>query len=137
MNNTVVETYSYPAIQIVAHDPIPVTINWNMIGGYETSPTIVALKAANPQITGSVFGYNGIQYVAADNLVPGYGYWANVTNTNPIVIPDALSKGSEESSGDVQGRPACRQGRLGQDSDNGFKRNKYDTVCSKRRSKSG
>ena len=96
MNNTVGETYSYPAIGIVAHDPIPVTINWNMIGGYETSPTITALKAANPQIIGSVFGYNGIQYVEATNLVPGYGYWVNVTSTEAIVIPDVLSKGSGE-----------------------------------------
>ena len=96
MNNSLTETYSYPAIGIVAHDPIPVTIGWNMIGGYETSPTITALKAANPQITGSVFEYNGIQYFPATNLVPGYGYWVEVTTTDPITIPSALSKGSGE-----------------------------------------
>jgi enterochelin esterase family protein len=96
MNNTVEETYSYPAIEIVPHDPIPVTIGWNMIGGYETSPTITALKATNPQIIGSVFGYNGIQYVEATNLVPGYGYWLNITSEDPIVIPDVLSKVSAE-----------------------------------------
>ena len=93
MKNTVAETYSYPAIEIVAHNPIPVTTGWNMIGGYETSPTIVALKAANPQITGTVWGFNGVQYVAATNLVPGYSYWVKVTSAGDITIPDALSKG--------------------------------------------
>jgi hypothetical protein len=96
MNNTIVETYNYSAIQIVPHDPVPVTFGWNMIGGYETSPTIIALKAANPQITGTVWGYNGSQYVAATNLVPGYGYWAYVTTAGTITIPDALAKGNGE-----------------------------------------
>ncbi len=66
-----------------------------MIGGYETSPTITALKAANPQITGTVWGFNGTQYVAATNLVPGYGYWVKITAAGNITIPDALAKGNE------------------------------------------
>jgi len=97
MENTVDETYSYPGIEIVAHDPIPVQTGWNMIGGYETSPTIAALTAANPHITGTVWAYNGIQYVPATNLVPGYGYWVEVTNADPIVIPAVpFAKGSGE-----------------------------------------
>jgi hypothetical protein len=96
MENTVAETYNYPALGIVAHDPIPVSTGWNLIGGYETSPTITALKAANPQIIGTVWGYNGIQYVAATNLVPGYAYWVEVTTNDPIIIPTALTKGSGE-----------------------------------------
>ena len=87
MKNTVAETYNYPAITIVPHNPIPVTLGWNMLGGYETSPTIVALKAANPQITGTVWGFNGTQYVAATNLVPGYSYWVKVTSAGNITIP--------------------------------------------------
>jgi len=67
-----------------------------MIGGYETSPTITALKAANPQITGTVWGFNGVQYVAASNLVPGYSYWAKVTAAGTITIPDVLAKGNSE-----------------------------------------
>ena len=65
MKNTVAETYNYPAIQIVPHNPVPVTLGWNMIGGYETSPSVANLKLANPQITGTVWGFNGTQYVAA------------------------------------------------------------------------
>jgi len=98
MKNTLTETYSYPAIQIVPHNPIPVTLGWNMIGGYETSPTIVSLKAANPQITGTVWGFNGVQYVAAVNLVPGYGYWVKSTAAGTITIPNAFTKdGSGEA----------------------------------------
>jgi C1A family cysteine protease len=93
MKNVGAETYNYPAIQIVPHAPIPVTLGWNMIGGYETSLSITALKAANPQITGTVWGFNGVQYVAATNLVPGYSYWVKVTSAGDITIPDALSKG--------------------------------------------
>ncbi|RQW79370.1 MAG: T9SS C-terminal target domain-containing protein [Geobacter sp.] len=96
MKNTIEETYNYPAIQIVLHTPIPAVSGWNMIGGYENSPTITSLKAANPQITGNVFGFNGVQYEAATNLVPGYGYWVKVTSDDDIVIPDVLSKGSVE-----------------------------------------
>jgi len=96
MKNTLTETYSYAAIEIVTHDPILATLGWNMIGGYENSPSITSLKAANPQITGSVFGFNGTQYVAADNLMPGYGYWVKVTSAGDITIPDVLSRGSGE-----------------------------------------
>jgi len=96
MKNTVDETYNYPAIEIVAHDPIPVTVGWNIIGGYETSPTIVALKAANSQITGTVFGFDGVQYVPATNLVPGNGYWVEVTTDDDLIYPTVLSKGSGE-----------------------------------------
>jgi pectate lyase len=97
MKNTLTETYTYPAIEIVSHDPIPVTTGWNMIGGYETSPLITDLKTANPQITGTIWGFNGVQYTAAVNLEPGYGYWVKTTSATSIVIPDALSKGSGES----------------------------------------
>jgi hypothetical protein len=95
MKNTVLETYNYPAIAIVPHNPVPVTLGWNLVGGYETSPTITSLKAANPQITGTVWGFNGVQYVAATNLVPGYSYWVKTTSAGTITIPDAIAKGNE------------------------------------------
>ena len=95
MKNTIAETYNYPAIQIVPHNPVPVTLGWNLIGGYETSPTVANLKLANPQITGTVWGFNGTQYVAAVNIVPGYSYWVKVTSAGTITIPDAMAKGGE------------------------------------------
>jgi hypothetical protein len=95
MKNTLAETYNYPAITIVPHNPISVVLGWNMLGGYETSPTIANLKLANPQITGTVWGFNGVQYVAATNLVPGYSYWVKTTSAGTITIPEAIAKGNE------------------------------------------
>ena len=95
MKNTIAETYNYPAITIVPHNPVPVTLGWNLIGGYETSPTVANLKLANPQITGTVWGFNGTQYVAAVSIVPGYSYWVKVTSAGTITIPDAMAKGGE------------------------------------------
>ena len=40
MLHTGAQTYNYPAIQIVNHDPIPLTTGWNMIGGYENTPLV-------------------------------------------------------------------------------------------------
>jgi hypothetical protein len=97
MKNTLPETYNYPAINIVTHDPIPVLTGWNMIGGYENSALVSALTTTPPGIiTGSVFGYSG-GYVTATNLDPGYGYWIKVTGDGTIdPLPAPLPKGSTE-----------------------------------------
>ncbi len=128
MKNTLAETYNYPAITIVPHNPIPATLGWNMIGGYETSPTITSLKAANPQITGTVWGFNGVQYVAATNLVPGYGYWVKVTISRKYYNTGCNSQRKRSSR--------IIQGRLGQDNTNGCSRLKLHVVFSKGRSRS-
>jgi hypothetical protein len=99
MENTVAETYNYPAIGIVPHAPIPATAGWNMIGGYETSPLVGSLTTdpVGQLTTGIVWGYNGVQYVQATNLVPGYGYWIEVDMACNIIIPATpLAKGSGE-----------------------------------------
>jgi hypothetical protein len=97
MKNTVAETYDYPAIQIVAHDPIEATAGWNMIGGYENSPLITNLTTNPPgQKTGIVWGFNEVQYIAATNLVPGYGYWIKVLSACQINIPGGFAKESED-----------------------------------------
>ena len=36
MLHTGAQTYNYPAIQVVNHDPIPLTTGWKMIGGMKT-----------------------------------------------------------------------------------------------------
>jgi len=98
MKNSVVETYNYPAIQIVTHDPIPVAAGWNMIGGYENSaPTAGLTTTPSGLIVGSVFGYSG-GYVTATNLEPGYGYWIKLSGAGVIdPLPEPLSKGSTEA----------------------------------------
>jgi len=97
MKNAGAETYDYPAIEIVAHDPIPALTGWNMIGGYENSAAVSGLTTTPPGlISGSVFGYSG-GYVTATDLVPGYGYWIKLDSAGLINIPpETLSKGSGE-----------------------------------------
>jgi endonuclease/exonuclease/phosphatase family metal-dependent hydrolase len=97
MKNTVTETYEYPAIQIVPHDPIPGVQNWNIIGGYETSVSASGITTDPPnQKTGTIWGFNGTIYVVANNLEPGYGYWIKLLSDCDIIIPEAIAKGSGE-----------------------------------------
>jgi len=97
MKNAGAETYNYPAIDIVTHDPISATAGWNLIGGYENAVATSGLTTTpSGLISGSVYGYSG-GYVTATNLVPGYGYWIKLTGAGLINIPPApLSKGSGE-----------------------------------------
>jgi len=102
MKNLGANTYNtgdeWPAggIQIVAHDPIPGALGWNLFGGYETTVATSGLTTTpGGLITGSVFGYSiGTGYTVATSLVPGYGYWVKLTGAGLINIPSALSKGS-------------------------------------------
>ena len=88
------QTYNYPAIQIVAHDPIPLTAGWNMIGGYENTPLVSGLTTtpANLIVTGTVYGWTGT-YTNPTNLVPGYGYWV-LSNGNGVINPPTVADGS-------------------------------------------
>jgi hypothetical protein len=97
MNNTIDETYNYAAIETVPNDPIPGFEGWNMIGGYENSVPVSGLTTTpSGQIIGTVFGFNGVQYVAATNLEPGYAYWINLLSDCEINIPTTLAKRREE-----------------------------------------
>jgi len=97
MNNSGAETYNYPAIEIVNHDPISANTGWNMIGGYENSAATSGLTTTPPGlISGTIFGYSA-GYFPATNLVPGYGYWIKLTGAGSINIPTGpLAKGSVE-----------------------------------------
>ena len=87
------QTYNYPAIQIVAHDPIPLAEGWNMIGGYENTPLVSGLTTtpADLIVTGTVYGWNG-SYFNPTNLVPGFGYWVLSTG-NGVINPPTLADG--------------------------------------------
>jgi endonuclease/exonuclease/phosphatase family metal-dependent hydrolase len=86
-------------IQIVSHDPISVTVGWNIIGGYENSAAVSGLTTTPPGlINGPVYGYTSSGgYKVATNLVPGYAYWIPLSGPGLINIPSApLSKGSSK-----------------------------------------
>ena len=95
MLHTGAQTYNYPAIQIVNHDPIPLTTGWNMIGGYENTPLVSGLTTTPPGliVAGTVYGWTG-SYTNATNLVPGYGYWVLSTGNGSINPPTVLADGS-------------------------------------------
>ena len=94
MLHTGAQTYNYPAIQIVAHDPIPLTAGWNMIGGYENTPLVSGLTTtpADLIVTGTVYGWTGT-YTNPSNLVPGFGYWVLSTG-NGVINPPTSADGS-------------------------------------------
>jgi len=91
-------TYNYPAIEIVAHEPISVASGWNMLGGYENEVAVTAITTNPPgRLILPIFKYipsNG--YITTSSLEPGYGYWINTSSACDIIIPDvALVKNSE------------------------------------------
>ena len=98
MLHTGAQTYNYPAIQIVNHDPIPLTTGWNMIGGYENTPLVSGLTTTPPGliVAGTVYGWTG-SYTNATNLVPGYGYWLLSTG-NGVINPPTMAAGSSKIS---------------------------------------
>ena len=99
MKNLGAQTYNYPAIQIVPHDPIAGASGWNLIGGYENTVATSGLTTTPPGLIGGpVYGYlAGPGYYITDNLVPGYGYWIKLTGAGVINIPpEPLSKGTPE-----------------------------------------
>jgi len=97
IKNVGAETYSYPAIEIVAHDPIAATQGWNIIGGYEISVATSGLTTVpSGQQTGTIWGFNGTVYTPATTFEPGYAYWVEVLSACDIVIPEVLAKGSGE-----------------------------------------
>jgi len=89
MKNAGAETYSYPAIQIVPHDPINCGGGWDLIGVYENPVDTADLIGIIPP----VFGYFG-GYQIVDTLFPGYGYW--VRCNGQIIFPDEFNKRSKK-----------------------------------------
>jgi len=95
MKNSGAETYNYPAIQIVTHDPINAASGWNLIGGYELSVLTANITTVPSGLQdGAVYEYSG-GYSVATNLVPGYGYWIKLTGAGQIIVPEVLAKGTE------------------------------------------
>ncbi len=87
MKNSGSNVYSYPAIQIVPHNPIPIKTGWNLISVYKC-PVVAGGLTTTPSalISGSVFGYSGGYYVAT-TLYPGYAYWLKSMGDGWLNIP--------------------------------------------------
>ncbi|NWG27626.1 MAG: T9SS type A sorting domain-containing protein [Ignavibacteriaceae bacterium] len=83
-------------IQIVAHDPIPGTSGWNLVGGYEASVATSGMTTTPPGlIIFPVYKYSS-GYQVATTLDPGYGYWVKLSGAGQINIPSSMAKGSGE-----------------------------------------
>ncbi len=101
MKNAGTETYNYPSLQVVTHNPISASSGWNMFGGYENSEDVTTLTSTPPdQIVYPIYKYvPGAGYQNATTLDPGYGYWIKVLSDcqiNTLVVPANLSKNAEK-----------------------------------------
>ncbi len=99
MKNAGAETYNYPAIQIVPHDPINVAAKWNMFGGFEDIVDATALTTTPPGQIVSIYKFvPGQGYQPAAQIVPGYGYWVKVSTACQINIPDVSARGNQKAA---------------------------------------
>src|SRR5690606_16616964 len=73
---------------------------WNLIGGYHYDVPVSGITTTPPGLqTGLVWSYSSTGgYQAADDLIPGYGYWIELTGAGDINLPDATFKGSGKFS---------------------------------------
>ena len=102
LKNNGTETYSYPAIGVVTHDPIDATTGWNMFGGFENSVDPAALTTTPAgQIVYPIYKFvPGTGYAAATSIDAGYGYWVKVASDCQINVPNALAKGNNKVATD-------------------------------------
>jgi len=91
MNNGA-QTYNYPAIQIVPHNPINAVAGWNMIGGYELSVASAGITTVPPGLKNGIIYKLSNGYQPATTIDPGYGYWINLTDAGQIIIPETMAK---------------------------------------------
>jgi arabinogalactan endo-1,4-beta-galactosidase len=68
-------------------ETLAVLKGWNLVGTISNAFPASGITSLPPEIlTGPVFGYDG-QYVAADILVPGKGYWLKVSHDGLLIFP--------------------------------------------------
>lgn len=92
------DEWSPEGIQFVTHTAIPVNAGWNIIGGFESTVQTSGITTTPGGLqVGQIFGYSS-GYTPADNLVPGYGYWINLSAAGLINIPDVLKNGSSHKT---------------------------------------
>ncbi|AFH49536.1 Hypothetical protein IALB_1829 [Ignavibacterium album JCM 16511] len=81
-------------ILYVAHNPIPVSAGWNIVGGFENSAPVLGITTSPPGIIQtSFYGFNSISgYQTVNSLIPGYGYWVKFNSSGNMILPSALDK---------------------------------------------
>lgn len=77
-------------ILFVPYNSISANEGWNLIGGYDYPASVSGITTVPPGLhTGFVFSYSAIEgYQPADEIIPGYGYWINLSNNGVINLPD-------------------------------------------------
>ncbi|MBT8382930.1 MAG: choice-of-anchor B family protein, partial [Ignavibacteria bacterium] len=90
MKHTGAQVYNYPAIEIVANNPIAGALGWNLIGGYENSATVSGITTNPPGLVdGPVYGFSG-GYTTPATIDPGYGYWIKLSGDGDIILPSSM-----------------------------------------------
>ena len=70
-------------------DTIEVKVGWNMIGAISTQILASSIVSDPPGlVTSNFFGYDG-QYVIADTIFPGKGYWVKVNQAGKLILSSA------------------------------------------------
>ncbi len=79
------DTAAYSGTLLPA-DTIPVSAGWNLIGSLGVPVATSSIISTPPGIISSqFFGYDG-GYMLADTLVPGRGYWINVSSPGSLAL---------------------------------------------------
>jgi hypothetical protein len=72
-------------------ETLSVRSGWNMVGSIATPVAPATITSIPPgMITGSFFSYAG-QYVIADTLRPGKGYWIKISQNGQLILSPATS----------------------------------------------
>jgi len=71
---------------------VNVTLGWNMVSAPGAHPTNQNVETWWSHRTGTVWGFNGVQYVAKTVTTPGEGYWMKNTVAETYSYPAIHSR---------------------------------------------
>jgi hypothetical protein len=83
-----------PRLNYAPIKPFKGSAGWNMIGGYDFDHLVSFIRTMpeNSKSAASVFKYTpGGGYSAVTNIVPGFGYWVNLTQAADIYLPGSFA----------------------------------------------
>ena len=75
----------------ITQDSIPVVSGWNMIGSISYSIPTDSITSIPPGIIVSGFFHHRAEYVVADTIRPGWGYWVKSSQTGWLVVSATVS----------------------------------------------
>jgi hypothetical protein len=71
--------------EMLSPDTIDVVEGWNIIGALSDSLAVTNITLVGTSISSAFFGYDN-DYIAADTLLPGKGYWIKVDHAGKLVL---------------------------------------------------